>query len=190
MRYLVIFILVSIAQTSLSQSSKPDSVGKEVFVENWMEIGYFLPPGFWDENKSKEIIDQIGKVEFENVKKYSDARNIPCPFLIICNGKKKKLPELREKLEQLHAFEIANFHQYNSSGDFKGIYSILMVPYKGNENWDSSAKWDKVYFIVSKDLISEKKAKVYLNKEVRIQNWREVDPLCDTCSLAALFSCL
>jgi hypothetical protein len=157
MKYLFIFSLAFITQHCLSQNAHSVSPAKEIAVKNWSEVAYFLPQGYWSENKSKEVIDQIGKDEFENVKKYSDFKNIPCAFLIFCNNKKKKIEELKTKLEQLHAFEIANYHQYNFSGDYKGIYSILMVPYKGNENWDTTAKWEKVYFIVSKELVEEKK---------------------------------
>lgn len=170
MKYLFILTLGLITQSSFGQGAKDDSVAKEVLVKNWNEVAYFLPAGFWNESRSKELITQLGQDEFSNVKRYIDPKNIPCPFLIICNGKKKKLPELQAKLEKLRAYEIATFHHYNSSGDFSGLYSILMVPYKENEKWDSSAKWEKVYFLIKKDLVSEKKDQAYLNENVSIHS--------------------
>ena len=156
MRYLVIIGLVLLIHGCAVQKNSVQSKLPKVAVTNWAEVAYYLPAGFWNETKSKEIISNIGAEHFEKVKTYSDLNMIPCQFLIFCgSGKKKPIPELRTKLEKLTAYELTSFHNITNDGVDRGQISILMVPYKGNEKWDADATWDTVYFLINKNLVTQ-----------------------------------
>lgn len=154
MRYLVIIGFALLVQSCAAQKDSTQTKLTKVAVTDWGEVGYFFPANYWNETKSKEVISNIGADHFEKVKMYSNFRMIPCQFLIFCGtGKKKPIPELSEKLSKLTAYELTSFHNIPDDGVDRGEVSIIMVPYKGNENWDADATWDTVYFLVNKNLV-------------------------------------
>ena len=155
MQYLIIMFFGIIAQTACAQQTKKDSL-IEVSVQNWGKKAMFLPENFWSENKSQEIINQIGAKEFQKVKTYSDSKNIPCEFLIFCGVKKREPEELYAELDRLHVYELATFKQYNSSWEYKGVYSVLSVPYNENENWNKGVRWDTIYFIIERTMVKQR----------------------------------
>jgi len=77
-----------------------------------------------------------------------DWKSIPSQMTIFDGNERKDIKQLNKKLDSLKiVYKIASFTHFP-----KGLeprrYIILKVPYKGNEDWDRSAKWDTVYFIL------------------------------------------
>lgn len=150
MRYIALVFLIFLSSCSTSQTITNEFSSKAVTVKNWGEVAFFIPEGYWTEKKVAEIVKQIGYEEFERVKLYLRHDNIPCALLLFCNGVKKELDKFTAKLQSLKVFEIANYQNFSPSGELRDDNSILMVPYKGNEKFDITAKWDKVYFIIER----------------------------------------
>ncbi len=158
-------LLLIISTSSFGQSPKDKMIETRsiadtpAIVNNWSEAIFLFPPDYWEngrDKKAEEIIQQIGMKEFEQVKKFSHQLNIPCQFLIFCETRdgspKKNLDTLRNKMNKLKAYKLATFTHINPANEEFPMV-ILKVPYKENTNWDTTAKWDSVYFIFPKDQI-------------------------------------
>lgn len=115
-------------------------------VKDWGKKSMSFADNFWD-NKKDQIVMQIGEAEYEKMLRNSDWRKIPGQ-MSIWNGKKKTEPAvLYPKLDKLNVFQIASFNHVYQGKDF-GKFVILRCPFEENKNWDSTATWDTVYFIV------------------------------------------
>lgn len=153
-----VLAIYALGQVQLDKLSIPP----KVIVTNWSQSIFLLPANYWnDGKKGPEIISQLGEDGFEHVKKFSDARNIPCEFLIFCEDRdgspKKDLDSLAARKSQLNVFRVATYKHHSKDGN---IYSmaILSVPYEQNKSWSrQGAKWDTIYFLVDNNLVKEAK---------------------------------
>lgn len=145
---------------ALGQDYKDYKINKSpepVRVVNWMKTGFLFPDGFWEvSTRNAQIIKQIGEVEFEKVKKYSHYSNIPVQMLLYNSQKtsKRDTLEYKQKQNSLNVFQIALYSHW-WHGEYWGEYVILSVPYSANKDWDSTAKWDTVYFIIPGEYIEQ-----------------------------------
>jgi len=107
----------------------------------------------WNNIKA-QFISQIGERGYEEVRKNYDWKSIPSQMTIFDGNKRKDLAQLNKKLDSLKVvYKIASFvHMLN--GNEPRHYVVLMIPYKGNEDWDRSAKWDTVYFILKAESLN------------------------------------
>ena len=141
---LILFISMLASAQVTSRSVNEDPYVK---VKNWGEKLFLFPPNYW-ENKYEEIVAQIGADEFEKVKKFSYYQNIPSQMTIFDGRKIVDTVTLYKKFDQLKVQHIATFTHFTRAGINRGKFAILRVPYKGNANWDTAAKWDTVYFVI------------------------------------------
>lgn len=121
-----------------------------VHVNNWGKKSLGFSEDFWD-GKKNEIINQIGEDEFNKVLKNCDYTAVPRQLTGMFIKDKKGF---HKKLDSLKVYEIATFSHFYQEKDW-GKYSILWCPYNVNKNWDSTVKWDDVYFIIEKDAVDE-----------------------------------
>lgn len=146
MKYLMLSVLfLTVINVSIAQN--PESARPiPIKVRNWAGKSFLFTDEFW--NGKKEQIDaQMGNGSFERVVKYSNFKNIP-KQMSISNGASMDVPEdYYKKMSGLkNLTRVATFKHTFQGTDF-GKYVVVEVPYQGNENWDSAAKWNIVYFI-------------------------------------------
>lgn len=152
---IALFAVLTISNAQLNQSSRDEKLVK---IKDWMKTAFSLPEHFWEDNKKDELIKQIGVQEFEKVKIYSQRNFIPCQMQVFCEdldgSRKKDINLLKKKMNSLKAYKIASYsHWYG--GEYWGQYSIIKVPYINNKDWDSTAKWEVVYFIIPEKYTEE-----------------------------------
>ena len=120
LKFLAFSILVFNLCYSQNQPEKPAKV-ELVKVTDWGQYTMIPPYGFWESGES-EIINQIGKKEFELVKTFSKRENIPCQMQLFCEdvdgSPKKNFALLKEKQGKLIVYRIAR--ALAGSGDSRG----------------------------------------------------------------------
>ena len=124
-----------------------------VRVTNWGKRTMFVAKDFWN-NKESSIIKQIGKVEYEKMLKNFDSESIPSQMTIFANGKLNDRATVYKRLNQLKIYQIATFNHTYKGKNYED-YAILRCPYVENMKWDSSAKWDTIYFIVAVNAVEK-----------------------------------
>jgi hypothetical protein len=155
------------------------------WVSDWAHTIWLFPDDYWDK-KSQEIIKQIGNAEFEKVKKFSHRDYIPCQLQQFCEDKdgrpKKNLDSLCKRKTELNVYKIATFMHHSNNGVLKGPYAVIRVPYEENKNWDPTAKWDTVYFVIEDKYIKEVTSKISVQKKVetkislvKVTDWRSIE---------------
>jgi hypothetical protein len=133
-------------QESFQKKSTPHLV----HVTSWGKKSIGFSSDFWNDSKKEEIVKQIGKEEYNKVIKNCDYTSTPKQLSGMNNVKNKN--EYYKKMDSLKVYEIATFTHFYQGKDW-GKYSILWCPYNENANWDSSVKWDNVYFIIPQNVV-------------------------------------
>jgi hypothetical protein len=151
---ILFIILLAIISQSHAQSAKDTSTKYPlVHVKDWSQKSFLFSEDFWD-NKRDELVKQVGQDGFEKIKTYSNYRHIPSQMSVF-DGKKKIDPqELYKRLDSLKVYKYATFKHIYQGKDW-GEYVVLMVPYKGNANWNSLARWDTIFLILPAEAIEE-----------------------------------
>lgn len=149
MKIVLLFALVLITAFCNGQD-KTENKGVPSKVTNWGMRGLMFTETFYNETKDS-IIAQIGIDEFEKVKVYCSVLKWPSsmqPKFGRMNAEEQKT--MGDRLDKLHMYKIAAYQHYYD-GKKMERFSILRVPYEENKNWDSTAKWDTVYFVVQEE---------------------------------------
>jgi hypothetical protein len=154
--FCLLLLLISIFAVAQG-TSKTDKIESKVKVKNWGQRIYVFPPNYWD-NKHDQIVAQIGDDEFENVKKFSHHNYMPKQMQIFDGKRIVDSVALNKKMSLLNLHLIATFTHITPKGINRGRWAILRAPYMDNTKWDTTVKWDTVYFVIN---ISEIE---YLNK--------------------------
>lgn len=143
---LIVIFLGVLFVCSAQKSAMAQNPKQFVKIKNWEGRSFLFTEDFW-KGKKEQIETQMGEGAFESVKKFSHFKNIP-PQMSISNGPTMSDPETYyKKLSNLkNLYRVASFNHIFHGQDF-GNYVIIQVPYIGNENWDTAAKWHTVYFI-------------------------------------------
>jgi hypothetical protein len=144
------FILLS--SSNFGQQNKFPNSGTPVKVIKWNEAAAFIPDEFWL-NKKGELVNQIEEEEFKRVSTYC-CQNLPSQMVLFNGHKLGDTTDLHARLNKLKLYLIATFKNIHEGVD-RGEYCILRVPYNENRNWDSTAKWDTVYFIIKREFVTE-----------------------------------
>ncbi|AXY76086.1 hypothetical protein D3H65_19780 [Paraflavitalea soli] len=150
-------LLIALTVASYAQNSgRSIANNKPVFVKHWMKTLLMFNKEFWNDNKVQEIVSQIGEEEFKKVQKFSGSDNIPSQFSFPYVMVELKGDSLlyQKRNSQLKVYKIASYKHYWNN-QFWGNYAILRVPYTENKNWDSTLKWDTVYFVIPEQYIEE-----------------------------------
>lgn len=154
--FILLCLLVCVCVTS-AQNINSDKNLAPVKISNWERRALL----FIDVNEcfsaaKDSLIQKIGEKEFEMVLNYCHARSWPSAMSPevgkMDSGKKSKL---HDKLDRLKIFRIAEFTPIAYGKPSAYRYSIIKVPYRENKDWDSTQKWETVYFIVRSDTVKE-----------------------------------
>lgn len=136
-----------------TQGQKKYEQPTQVIITDWNEIGLFLNPQVYIENKDS-IVSQIGDVEFEKLKEFGN--NGGWPDSIAYDFKKRKdslyMKHYRDQLSRLKMFKIASYIQV-LNGQKHERHAIIRVPYNKNTNWNKNVKWDTIYFVIKESFI-------------------------------------
>ena len=120
-------------------------------VKDWGQRSMIIVDEVWN-NIKDQLIAQIGEEGYNDVRAHYDYKSIPEQMSVYSAGKRKNLQELSSKLSTLKVFKIASY-DHIFQGKNWGKYLILKCPYEENKNWDTTAKWDIVYFIIKEDFV-------------------------------------
>lgn len=158
MRVLILLLFLLFASYSYSQTGYNNKKINEnwplIKVKDWGQMSMTIVDEIWN-NSEREIITQIGKVEYRKVRENYSWQSIPAEMSNFAGGKKKDKNTYHEKMNKLKVmYKIATYTSSFQGKDW-GKYVILKVPYAGNEDWDTNVKWDVVYFIFTEGAVEE-----------------------------------
>jgi hypothetical protein len=154
-RIIIVLALSIIGFAGFGQEVNYPVNGKRVVkVKDWQKKALFLRKDYWSLYR-ESLIPQIGKDEFEKVIRYSDVRSIPYQLTLYKGF--QKIPEdslalLSKKLDRLICYKIADLVYGGKEVGVKPAV-LIRIPYEENKDWDPTAKWDNVYFIIPADQV-------------------------------------
>lgn len=154
----VIVSLVSCANKKLTHAPVAVENNKkqpDVVVINWGKKAAVLPEDFWDKYRDT-LIQQVGAVEYQYMKEHGPGHYPEQMVLLSPSGNMQDPNAYYKKMAELKYELAARYRHFNDQGSYNGMYNILRVPYSLNQNWDSNAKWDTVYFIFSEKAVQVK----------------------------------
>ncbi len=148
---LVLIALICIMASSHAQSKDNATQIREypsVQVLDWSQRGIVQSGNFFDETYD-QIIKQIGKEEFEKVKKYGNVHGWPEKLKtnLFDQTDTASTRFISENFKKLHVYKIATYTHYLEGKDW-GRYVILKAPYRENDFLESTGNWDAIYFIM------------------------------------------
>jgi hypothetical protein len=120
-------------------------------VKDWAQASVVIVDDVWA-NIKQQIISQVGEDGYNEIRSHYDYKSIPPQMSVYGGGKKKDLKELSAKLSSLKVYKVASYDHIFQGKDW-GKYIILKCPYEENKNWDTTAKWYVVYFILKSDYV-------------------------------------
>jgi hypothetical protein len=170
MKKTIFLILSTGLVASLYGQSKDEKNKKEsnslVHVLDWGERILFMGADPFDETKD-EIISQIGKSEFAEFEKFCTISAWPRAMKFLKKGYKdsteKRLNTKKDSIEKAQQIAKLNTLKMYKIATYKHIYGgknwgnlvILKVPYNENASWDTTSKWNTVYFILKESAVKE-----------------------------------
>jgi hypothetical protein len=126
-----------------------------VHVRDWGYSAMSFGEGFWESYKDT-IVSQIGAAEFEKLKASCGFKKVPSTMSIYDGKNKPDVKKFNERMTGLKVYKIAAYTLTSNLKDGKKLHermNILRCPYKGNENWNLTTKWDTVYFAVHEEFV-------------------------------------
>jgi hypothetical protein len=127
-----------------------------VRVGNWGSLTMKIGDATWSKIKD-QIIHQVGEEKYQKIRSNYDYKSLPEQMSLFDGKKMRALDEFSKKLDNLKLMYKVATYDHISNGVNWGKRVILEVPYKGNEAWDSTAKWDTVYFLLDEAAVKEQK---------------------------------
>ena len=146
------FLFLSLCAISFSQlfaqiTGTSDSIVKVKKVKSWKMNTIALPKGYWDD-KEKQIVKQIGQVEFDKIKAFSYMEEVPSSLqLNFAAFGKEDLEQLENRRNKLKLYRIALYDLIKDDGE-KVIWCILKAPFSENKELDPQGKWQNLYFLL------------------------------------------
>ena len=92
-----------------------------------------------DINRDDTVVKQVGSDNMTHLRVFYGKPDYPKMFYDSAYKNKK---EYNKSLSKLKAYQVARFAKYDEQTKKTEKYVILRIPYKGNEDWASAAKWD------------------------------------------------
>jgi hypothetical protein len=151
----LLFCAITFATFCYAQAAKVQK-SDTVFVRvtNWGTKSMNIGESVWNK-ANDQIVSQVGELKLRQIKSNYEWNILPGQMSIFDGKKVKSMEEYSSKMDSLQVmYRIATFNNL-SGGKNWGKLAIIEVPYKGNENWDTKAKWDVVYFIVDANAVKE-----------------------------------
>jgi hypothetical protein len=154
MKYSFFFSLLVVCYSGYGQCHLSDSLPLAK-VKNWSKKSYYVTKDFWT-SVQEEMIKKVGEPCFEQIKKFSANSNIPNALLQWAENRqpaKISLEEYAKRLNSLKIYKLVTVDHYWKD-QYWGKYAILAIPHQ-KTSWDTTAKWDMVYFIIKTEAIEE-----------------------------------
>jgi hypothetical protein len=154
MKMKVTFLIVHLIGIMACTYGQSGSLIKEtpVQIKNWGMKTYAFAEEVWTQVKG-QMIAKLGKNKFDSIKFYSDNANIPVALAAWDGDRKVPNEEYNKRMNALRVYKVTDFiYQY----DGKDLnYTVLSVPFQPLY-WDSTAKWDTVYFTIKSEAVQQK----------------------------------
>lgn len=154
---LLVLFIAAMYFCPAQNSSKDNTKLVEV---DWGHMSIMITEKFWSDTKG-ELLKQVGEQKYLEIKDLTVTiynKKVP-NSLKIWDGrsdhKKLTAEEFYKRLSSLKVYELATCSQFFDGNEFK--YTIVALPYQ-KLYFDSTAKWDTLYFVVLSDAVKKNKS--------------------------------
>ena len=154
-----IFFLLLIGVTNSCIAQKSFNDGQKLVEVDWSRMSIMLTEKFWSDTK-EELLKQVSEQRYQEIKDLTVTiynKKVPNSLKIWdghADHKKLRAEEFYKRLSSLKVYELATCSQFFEGNEFK--YTIVTLPYQ-KLSFDSTAKWDTLYFVVLSDAVKKQK---------------------------------
>lgn len=140
-----------------AQSTSPENHPR-MRVKNWAARTLLFNPDIF-KNDTAEILRQISRQELDSVIIYAHMTRWPEPMMYrpsknMSDSTSEAFKNYYAKLNRLRMYKIADYEHFWNDRSW-GRVVLLAIPYAANRDWDSTARWRTVYFMLPASAVEE-----------------------------------